>query len=95
VRDRHCQHPSGCDVPAEECDVDHTKRYSENGLTAQSNGRVECTPHNRDPVKHDHDALPLPVCHVDRLDELRARIRWQRLRRQRGDDTDDSGHEAA
>ena len=23
VRDRHCQHPSGCDVPATGCDVDH------------------------------------------------------------------------
>ena len=23
VRDRHCQHPSGCDIPAEACDVDH------------------------------------------------------------------------
>jgi Domain of unknown function (DUF222) len=24
VRDRHCQHPSGCDEPADNCDVDHT-----------------------------------------------------------------------
>ena len=23
VRDRHCVHPSGCDVPAEACDIDH------------------------------------------------------------------------
>ena len=23
VRDRHCQHPAGCDIPAERCDVDH------------------------------------------------------------------------
>ena len=23
VRDRRCTHPSGCDVPAERCDIDH------------------------------------------------------------------------
>jgi hypothetical protein len=39
VRDRHCQHPSGCDVPAEECDIDHKVPYSEGGLTTQGNGR--------------------------------------------------------
>src|SRR5262249_35990509 len=27
VRDRHCQHPAGCDVPADECDVDHIVPY--------------------------------------------------------------------
>jgi hypothetical protein len=25
IRDRHCQHPSGCDEPAERCDVDHIR----------------------------------------------------------------------
>jgi hypothetical protein len=47
VRDRHCQHPSGCDVPAEECDVDHVDPYSRGGLTVQGNGRCYCNPHNR------------------------------------------------
>jgi Domain of unknown function (DUF222) len=28
VRDRHCQHPSGCDEPADNCDVDHKQPYS-------------------------------------------------------------------
>lgn len=46
IRDRHCQHPSGCDVPADECDVDHIKEYSKGGLTQQSNGRSYCDTHN-------------------------------------------------
>ena len=34
VRDRHCQHPAGCDVPAGDCDVDHITPYGDGGLTA-------------------------------------------------------------
>jgi hypothetical protein len=29
VRDRRCQHPSGCDEPADNCDVDHKQPYSD------------------------------------------------------------------
>jgi hypothetical protein len=47
VRDRHCTHPSGCDVPAEQCDVDHIVPYSRGGLTTQANGRCRCSVHNR------------------------------------------------
>jgi hypothetical protein len=47
VRDRHCQHPSGCDVPAERCHVDHIRPYAEGGLTTQANGRCYCGFHNR------------------------------------------------
>jgi hypothetical protein len=47
ARDKHCQHPSGCDVPAEECQGDHKIRYSQGGLTTQENGRMYCGPHNR------------------------------------------------
>jgi hypothetical protein len=78
VRDRHCQHPSGCDTPAEDCDVDHTTEWSRGGLTAQWDGRIICPPQNRDKNKRDCDARPLPIVHVDRLDELRARTHWQR-----------------
>lgn len=39
VRDRHCQHPSGCDVPADDCDVDHIVPHAHGGLTSQFNGR--------------------------------------------------------
>jgi hypothetical protein len=47
VRDRHCTHPSGCDVPAEHCEIDHIEPYSHGGLTTQSNGRCRCSVHNR------------------------------------------------
>lgn len=38
VRDRHCQHPSGCDVPVTDCDVDHRQPSSQGGITSQDNG---------------------------------------------------------
>jgi hypothetical protein len=47
VRDRHCQDPSGCDVPAERCQGDHIIPYADGGLTIQENGRCECAFHNR------------------------------------------------
>jgi hypothetical protein len=77
VRDRHCQHPAGCDVPVDDCDVDHTVPYANGGPTSQFNGRLQCPTQNRDSDKHDHDATPLPARPVTRLDELRARLRWQ------------------
>jgi hypothetical protein len=46
VRDRHCTHPSGCDVPGEQCDIDHATAYSCGGLTTQDNGRCRCHVHN-------------------------------------------------
>jgi hypothetical protein len=45
IRDRHCQFP-GCDVPADQCEVDHIVPYSHGGETKQSNGRLYCKPHN-------------------------------------------------
>ena len=47
VRDRRCQHPSGCDEPACRCDVDHIRPHSEGGETSEENGRLGCWPHNR------------------------------------------------
>jgi hypothetical protein len=46
VRDRHCTHESGCDVPAEQCHKDHKIRYRDGGLTTQDNGRCLCAKHN-------------------------------------------------
>ena len=46
VRDRFCTHPSGCDVPAEQCEGDHIVPYSVGGMTAHWNGRMRCDPHN-------------------------------------------------
>jgi hypothetical protein len=91
VRDRHCQHPSGCDTPADDCDVDHVIPRADNGPTSQFNGRLECFPHNRIPHKHDHDTRPLPSRPVSPLDELRARIRWRNRHWYPRDQDDDDG----
>jgi hypothetical protein len=50
IRDRFCVEP-GCDVPAEECDIDHEDEYEDGGLTTQGNGRCRCGCHNRDKHK--------------------------------------------
>jgi hypothetical protein len=47
LRDRTCTHPSGCDTPANHCDIDHTLPHSHGGLTDQHNGRLHCPTHNR------------------------------------------------
>ena len=90
VRDRHCQHESGCDVPAEHCDIDHIVPHADNGPTSQFNGKAECRPHNRNPDRHDHGGTPRPTRPIDRLDEIRCRLRWRFLREDPdGDDPDD------
>jgi hypothetical protein len=77
VRDRHCQHPAGCDEPVDRCDVDHVIPVAQNGPTSQFCGRLECFPHNRTATKHDDNAIPLPPRPVTMADELRALIRWR------------------
>jgi hypothetical protein len=47
VRDRHCQHPSGCDVPANKCQADHVVPYVKSRQTSQDNGQLLCATHNR------------------------------------------------
>ena len=67
VRDRHCQHPAGCDIPADQCDIDHIVPYTHGGLTSQFNGRLECPTHNRHHDCHDHGATaPQPARHAPR-----------------------------
>jgi hypothetical protein len=53
VRDRHCQHPAGCDDPIERCDVDHIVPDARGGPTTYDNGRLQCTTHNRNHRLHD------------------------------------------
>jgi len=77
VRDRRCRHRSDCDVPADDCDVDHIVPASKGGPTSQFNGRLGCKVHNRIHHLHDHDTDPMPERPLDRLDELRAKIRWR------------------
>ena len=53
VRDRHCQHPSGCDAPITQCDIDHRVAWAERGITEEADGQLECQPHNRHSDLHD------------------------------------------
>jgi Domain of unknown function (DUF222) len=46
VRDRECFHDL-CDLPADECEIDHVQPWSAGGLTVESNGRPACGFHNR------------------------------------------------
>jgi hypothetical protein len=89
VRDRHCQHPSGCDEPADRCDVDHIEPHPAGGLTSQENGRLECRPHNRKHHMHDHGGVPRPPRPITPLEELRARLRSHVLL-QKADQDDES-----
>jgi len=86
VRDRRCQHKAGCDVPADRCDIDHIVPRSRGGPTSQWNGRALCDRQNRNDELRD-DPEPLPERSVDRLDEIRARLRW--LDRQEPEPPDD------
>jgi len=66
VRDRHCQHPSGCDVPAPRCDCDHIQPRSQRGPTSQDNGRLLCPTHNRHPDRRDPTGQPTIDEHHER-----------------------------
>ena len=44
-RDLTCRAP-GCDVPAFQCDIDHTVPYGDGGLTHASNLKCECRTHH-------------------------------------------------
>jgi Domain of unknown function (DUF222) len=57
IRDRFCVEP-GCDVPAEECDIDHDDEYEDGGLTTQRNARSRCGCHNRDKHKRKKSRDP-------------------------------------
>jgi hypothetical protein len=89
VRDRHCQHTSGCDIPADQCDIDHINPHANGGPTSQFNAKAECHPHNRNPDRHDHGGVPRPARPIDKLDEIRCRLRWQLLREQPDQEPDD------
>jgi hypothetical protein len=78
VRDQHCQHPSGCDIPADQCDIDHIVPYSQGGRTSQFGGTLGCNAHNRVARLRCHGHhTPQPERSIDILDELRTLIRWR------------------
>jgi hypothetical protein len=90
ARDRRCQHPSGCNTPAERGDVDHIVPYAAGGSTSQFNGRVQCAPHNRLAHLHGDPGEPLPHRPLSRLDELSCRVRHHLRRRDPADASDTS-----
>ena len=71
IRDGHCQHPSGCDEPAQRCDADHIEPRSHGGITCLCNGQLLCAHHNRttkaatDKTANSRfgDPLPCPFDH--------------------------------
>jgi hypothetical protein len=84
VRDRRCQHQSGCPTPAADCDVDHRTPAARRGPTSQFNGHAECIPHNR--LAHlqdrggDHPGVqPDEHPRFVRRQQLVARLQWQLL----------------
>jgi hypothetical protein len=86
ARDRRCTHPSGCDIPAERCDVDHSVAWSQGGATDQFTGRLECRPHNRRHDLHDHHTPPRVGRPPDFLDVVRTQLAWQFRRNPPPDD---------
>jgi len=57
LRDREC-FQEFCDLPAEDCQVDHIVPYAAGGETTQANGRPACGVHNRD--RHRRRQPPPP-----------------------------------
>jgi len=47
LRDRQCFHDY-CDIPAEDCEIDHVQPWSSGGLTVEANGRAARAFHNRE-----------------------------------------------
>jgi hypothetical protein len=93
VRDRRCQHSSGCDVTADQCDVDHLHPAAYGGPTSQFNGALGCWPHNRT-IRAGTAPAPRPERTITRTHEAIARRRW-RIHRIRADMIDDPDHRAA
>lgn len=52
IRQRRCDHRT-CHVPADRCQGDHVIPWSAGGQTSQSNGRLQCGPHNRWSYEHE------------------------------------------
>ncbi len=78
VRDRHCQHPAGCDAPIVDCDVDHRVPYTDGGLTEETDGELQCPAHNRHSDLHHRQP-------ADDIADARERRRVEALARERID----------
>jgi hypothetical protein len=73
VRDRHCQHEAGCDVPWARCDVDHVIPDSRGGATRQENGRLQCRPQNRNAKLHNRGPGTISVYDDDPIRQIPCR----------------------
>jgi hypothetical protein len=83
IVDRHCT-GAGCDIPAQQCEIDHRWRHADGGPTRPDNGQARCGPHNRDREKprtrRRRRRQPTPPATTPRqraahLELLRARTR--------------------
>ena len=80
VRDRHCQHPAGCDAPIIDCDVDHIVPHAAGGVTDEPGGQLQCEPHNRHSDLHERAPTDIiAAARHRRNDEQQARQRLQTL----------------
>jgi hypothetical protein len=76
IRDRHCQHPSGCDRPARWCDAHHKQHWADGGPTALWNLTLLCRYHHtlehqtgRPPPRRGSRFIGLPI-HADASSRL-------------------------
>jgi hypothetical protein len=88
VRDRRCQHSSGCSKPAVDCDVDHIIPWAAGGVTSQFNGHSKCSTQNRNEDLGD-DPTPQPERTITRQDETDAIATWRTRHRRNTTNTDD------
>lgn len=58
VRDRHCQHPTGCDRPARWCDAHHRRHWADGGPTNLTNLTLLCRYHHT--LEHQTGRPPPP-----------------------------------
>ena len=82
VRDRHCQHPAGCDAPIVDCDINHVIAHAHGGETSERGGDLQCEAHNRrsdlharapeDVLRAARDRRHLERAIADRVAQLQA-----------------------
>lgn len=77
VRDLHCQHPAGCDTPAEDCHIDHIVPWAHGGPTSQFNARALCEPQNVLPHLRGQPPVPLPEQQVNPTIATIEQLRWR------------------
>ncbi len=82
IVERRCT-GSGCEIPADRCEIDHIWRYSDGGPTRPDNGQPRCGPHNRQRENPPPARRAPRPSHIDHsredaaadLETLRRRIR--------------------